>query len=342
MAATSPIAPVPAPSAAPAGRRSGFAGKLGDIALPVILQFIALGRKTGRLTLARRDAYGRALFREGRLVFASSPGQQATFGSVLVERGLISEEELLASLEEQHRSLDDVPLSEILVQRGLVDARRIAGVVEERLGAVLGELLSWEACFFRFDVVENPRSLVDVDGRDFVVERGLAVDSVLVLAASPGVEPGPPTESVPSEDPERSSEVTDTLLGFASSVLRRGALFRVEEDELVGVGRFGDAGDPEGDPLRLARQHPSVCSEVLETCETYRGPLEPSSGNDRLLRGLGGAPPREALVVPLAVSGRISYVFYGDNGPDGNPLGAIEPLLMVLVEAAREMESARA
>jgi hypothetical protein len=164
---------------------------------------------------------------------------------------------------------------------------------------------------------------------------------VLVLAAGAGAEPGAPAGLDRPADPERSSEITDTLLGFASSVLRRGALFKVEEDALIGVGRFGDDREPEGDQLRLPRQQPSVCSEVLETCETYRGPLEPSSGNEQLVRGLGGPPPREALVVPLAVSGRISYVFYGDNGPDGNPLGAIEPLLMVLVEAAREMETAR-
>jgi hypothetical protein len=337
MAATSAIAPLPVSPAASAGRRSGFAGKLGDIALPVILQFIALGRKTGRLTLAQRDAYGRALFRDGRLVFAASPGQRATFGALLVERGFISDEELIAALEEQHRSLDDVPLSEILIRKGLIDPRRFAAVVEERLGSAIGELLSWEACFFRFDVIGDPGQLVDVDGRDFLVERGLAVDSVLVLAAGPGAEPDPPA---PGQT--RRSEITDTLLGFASSVLRRGALMRVEDEALIGIGRFGGEREADPEPLRLSRREPSVLTEVLDTGETYRGPLESCDGNDALLRGLGGEPPREVLLVPLSVSGRIRFVFYGDNGPAGNPLGAIEPLLMVLVEAAREMEAAAA
>ena len=67
-------------------RRSAMSlvGRLEDIELPELIQFLANNRKTGRLTLSRRDGHGVVLMRLGRILYAASNSVRETLGSLLV------------------------------------------------------------------------------------------------------------------------------------------------------------------------------------------------------------------------------------------------------------------
>ncbi len=57
-----------------------------------------------------------------------------------------------------------------------------------------------------------------------------------------------------------------------------------------------------------------------------------------MLRSLGGGWPEEIVVAPLIAGGRVLLVFYGDNLPGQEALGALEELELVLLEAGLAME----
>jgi len=333
--------PHPPGAPTPADGDSGFAGNTSDVALAVVLQLISAGRKTGCLTLARREGYGRLLFREGRIVYASSPTYRTSFGSLLVQRGLATDQELFSALEVQNHRVDDVSLREILVEREVIDARELESVVQERLGSVLADLLSWDTSFFRFDGHEAPETSVDIEGRDFVTKKGLrlAGGTIPPMPRAALRLPDAPIAESPAMD--QRAEILDTLLRFASTIVRRGVLFEVRDDRLTEVRRFeGEVSEtPELPMLELYLAEPSLFTDVVKGGESYRGPLEASQGNDRLLAALGGTRPSEVVAVPMAVEQRVEMVFYGDNGGGGAALGAVEPLLMVLREGVRELSS---
>ncbi len=67
-------------------------GSLKTMPIPELLMWISNCRKTGSLLVKTDDYDERIIFNEGFLVFSSSSDLNRTFGRLLVERGLLSEE----------------------------------------------------------------------------------------------------------------------------------------------------------------------------------------------------------------------------------------------------------
>ena len=62
----------------------------------------------------------------------------------------------------------------------------------------------------------------------------------------------------------------------------------------------------------------------------WLGPLPPLEPNQRLVAGLGGAAPKDCLVLPLALRGKMVCYLYGDNRREsvsGAPLAELRRLL---------------
>ena len=112
-------------------------------------------------------------------------------------------------------------------------------------------------------------------------------------------------------------------------------------EEAHGAGQLGLAG---ADPDELARRvrlplgEPSLVADAVERREPWKGSVPASPANDRLLELLGGARPRQALVVPMILREGVGLVFYGDDVGAGAPLGATEELEWALLEAGLAME----
>ncbi len=141
-------------------------------------------------------------------------------------------------------------------------------------------------------------------------------------------------------------EIALLILRYATRVVNRGALFGVSPDGISGIGQFGIGRDDDQAPkvdrrvqqIHIPGNEPSVFSSVVNTMSTYHGKLEKCPWNNYLVDQLGGIFPTEVVVMPIAVSGAVSAIFYGDNLPGGHPITSIHGLELLMIEAGLAIE----
>ena len=66
-------------------------GNLREASLPDVLQLLAMGKKTGCLSIAQKQSFGNIYFNKGRIAFASVVNRRDRLGDVLVKHGLLTE-----------------------------------------------------------------------------------------------------------------------------------------------------------------------------------------------------------------------------------------------------------
>jgi hypothetical protein len=339
-------------------------GRLEDNELPELLHYISLNKKTGKLSLARRDAHGLIVVRLGRILYAASHSVRETLGNILVCHGLLSEAVLAEALERQHSEPERRKLGRILIEMGKLTEKDITEVLRQQIGLVVLELCRWKAGFFKFESVPiAAEGEIGVETEDFVVSGGVNTDEVLVQAltrldedvsAGAPAEEAAPASAEPAAEPARLNEIakenrspalrgeiTLNLMRNASRVVRRGLLLVVRGDEVQGTVNFGLTDDDRETPVRNIRvplAEASVFSDVIDRRETFRGPLLDLPENRRFVQMIGGANPREVVVVPMLVRESVELIFYGDNLPESAPIGPTEELEMAMTEASLAME----
>jgi len=348
-----------------------FSARLEDLELSSLLHLIALNRNSGRLRLTRRDAHALLVFRQGRIIYAATNSIRETFGSILLLRGLITEQNLADALERQHSMRQYRRLGEILAEMGCVSHEELYEVMKQQTESVIGELITWSTGFFKFEPMEIAAGgEIEVDVKEFLVAEGFDTEEVLLHAATrldesrrdeienapPETAPVPIVPAEPPEAPRALSEVVGdhrpaafggetalALMRYAAQVVSRGVLFFVRSDGIVGIGQFGVGfnGQPASQRIRnltIPLEAPSVLGQVIRSRETYRGPLEKARWNDDLAERLGGGRPSEVVVIPMIVGDAVRILFYGDNQPDGGSIGPIEGVEFLMAEAAANME----
>jgi hypothetical protein len=142
-----------------------------------------------------------------------------------------------------------------------------------------------------------------------------------------------------------ASELGLLVLRFAAEMLGRAVLFVVKGDTAVGLGGFGveEPGGPERRGIRgiaIPLDEPSILVEVVSRRAPVQGPLGPTRRNRELLDQLGGRTPEEAVALPLVAGEKVRLILYGDNLPEGRPLGGIRALEIFLAQAGRALEKA--
>jgi hypothetical protein len=341
-----------------------FAGRLEDNELPELLHYISLNKKTGKLSLTRRDAHGVIVVRLGRILYAASSSVRETFGNILVCHGLITEAVLAEALDKQHAEPEPRKLGQILIEMEKLTEKDLTEVLRQQTGLVVLELCRWRAGYFKFEPVSiAAEGEIGVDAEDFVVAGGVNTEEVLVqaltkldeddsaaAAASEGAAaaPAPPPEperlkeiAKESHSPALRGEITLNLMRSAARLVTRGLLLVVRGDEVQGTVNFGLTEDDRETPVRSIRVplgEPSVFSDVIDRRETYRGPLLDVPENRRFVQMIGGSNPREVVVVPMLVRESVELIFYGDNLSDGKPIGPTEQLELAMTEASLAME----
>ncbi|MBX7223075.1 MAG: DUF4388 domain-containing protein [Blastocatellia bacterium] len=131
-----------------------LAGTLEELPLPDILQIINLGRRTGILTLLTAEGRFTMSFRDG-LVVGATAAQGLPLGQMLVERGLITPQQLSFALDTQ-LSGDWKPLGSILVQQSIVSYDQLEDVARSELEKITRRILQLNKGNFSFQVAEVP------------------------------------------------------------------------------------------------------------------------------------------------------------------------------------------
>jgi hypothetical protein len=352
-------------------------GTLTDLPLADLLHLLETNQLSGRLTVTNDEGHGVVVFRDGRVIYAATNGPRETVGSMLVHRKIITPSTLTEALGRQARSVAERRLGSVLLEMGVVDEETLRGLMHEQVGRVLKDLLQWRRGFVRFEALRVPEGgEIGVDARDLLVEEGLdtervvfdvmsqlasdaddTADRLLLDALVSGRPPEPGSITGRDASLKRimgeirslqfTGEVTLNILRLASGLLGRGAVFLRTADAFEGVGQFGledggaaGSGDRRVRALRIPCDEPSLFYDVAEQRETYVGPLEHRYWNVHLVRGLGGGTPGQVAVVPLLVNDRVRLIFYGDNHPEEGPIGDLERLEVVMLQAGLVIEKA--
>lgn len=149
-------------------------GRLEDLGLADIFQIISLSKRSGILTIIRKEGTGRLVFNKGLLIYGSSDSV-SRLGYVLVKKHLITTEELEKALRTQKSSGMKLPLGAVLEKMGAISKEVLDKELREHLVNVVKDFLSWETGSFHFE-------LGSVPGNDLSLEGGLSLEFLMMEA----------------------------------------------------------------------------------------------------------------------------------------------------------------
>ena len=130
-------------------------GSLAEAGLPDVFQLLALGQKTGCLSVARAGELGSIYFDRGRVAFATIVNRVDKLGERLVRAGEVDEADLRAALAEQ--AADPTRrLGEVLLRRGIVTREAISRHVRAQVEEAVYALFTWREGTFAFEPGATP------------------------------------------------------------------------------------------------------------------------------------------------------------------------------------------
>src|SRR5215510_1037162 len=91
-------------------------GSLKEASLPDVLQLLAMGKKTGCLSVTHRSNFGYIFFEKGRICYASIVNRRDRLGDMLVKSGVISQAQLEAAVGSQSKH-SEKRIGELLVEQ---------------------------------------------------------------------------------------------------------------------------------------------------------------------------------------------------------------------------------
>lgn len=128
-------------------------GRLEDLGLPDIFQIINLSKRSGVLTLIKKDGMGRVVFNQGNVVYASSDNRNR-FGYTLLQKELISRADLERALSYQKLRSSKKPIGTILVEMGAIAEKELEGQLQTHILDVVRDLLTWTTGAFQFQLAK--------------------------------------------------------------------------------------------------------------------------------------------------------------------------------------------
>ncbi len=202
-------------------------GLVEDLPLSDILQFLQVGAKSGALFL-NRPAGDTAVvtFRSGNIVQAVRTDAYQTLGDRLIDKELITVEQLHDSLA-YLAHFPGMRIGDALVDRGIISRKAVEAEVRLQITETIESLMTWTNAEFEFRIGmvslgrEMPNFAVDLVLADGVEPRHLLLEASLLkdnherasAAATNGeaeetktihwFDDGSPSPNVDSEDPEQ-------------------------------------------------------------------------------------------------------------------------------------------
>ena len=137
-------------------------GSLKEASLPDVLQLLAMGKKTGCLSVTHRNDFGYIYFDRGRICYASIVNRRDRLGDMLVKNAVISQAQLDAAVAMQNRRRDK-RLGELLVELGPLTLQQLHDAIHVQIQEAVYFLFTWNQGTFNFEADGVP------DARDHVV-----------------------------------------------------------------------------------------------------------------------------------------------------------------------------
>src|SRR6266566_3364224 len=137
-------------------------GSLKEASLPDVLQLLALGQKTGCLSIADRSNFGYIFFDKGRICYASIVNRRDRLGDILVKHARITDEQLAVAVHKQETARGK-KLGEILVGMSVISQTDLERYMRVQIEESVYYLFTWTQGTFNFEADVRP------DQQDFQV-----------------------------------------------------------------------------------------------------------------------------------------------------------------------------
>lgn len=155
-------------------------GSLQDVSLADICQLLAMGRKTGCLSVTDRSNFGYVYFANGRVIYASLLNRPDRLGELLVRNGVITEEQLSSAMGRQAELRTRGPVGELLLEDGVITSDDLHRFIRVQIEEAVYHLFTWTRGSFHFDLDQKPEEegfyLVDIPAESLLLEGARRVD----------------------------------------------------------------------------------------------------------------------------------------------------------------------
>ncbi|OGT96014.1 MAG: hypothetical protein A3I79_04315, partial [Gemmatimonadetes bacterium RIFCSPLOWO2_02_FULL_71_11] len=149
-------------------------GSLREASLPDVLQLLAMGQKTGCLSVADRSNFGYVFFDRGQITYASIVNRRDRLGDILAKSGLITDEQLQGAIDRQAQQRTK-RLGELLVDMGALLRPDLERYMRVQIEEAVYYLFTWSSGTFSFESDVRP------DEQDFIVR--ISPESLLLEGA---------------------------------------------------------------------------------------------------------------------------------------------------------------
>jgi tetratricopeptide (TPR) repeat protein len=166
-------------------------GSLREASLPDVLQLLAMGKKTGCLSVTHRNSFGSIYFNMGRICYASIVNRRDRLGDMLVTTGVITQAQLQSTVALQDRRRDK-RLGELLVDQKIISLEHLHAAITVQIQEAVYFLFTWTQGTFTFEPDVQP------DQHDYVVS--INPESLLLEGARRVDEWGLIEKKIPSFD----------------------------------------------------------------------------------------------------------------------------------------------
>src|SRR5688572_5752781 len=153
-------------------------GSLQDVALADICQLLAMGMKTGCLSLTDRSNFGYVYFERGRVIYASVLNRPDRLGELLVRNNVITREDLSVAMKAQAHQ-KGLRLGELLVKKGALTDEQLQRYISLQIEEAVYHLFTWNQGSFHFDPDQKPDEgvfLVNISAESMLMEGARRVD----------------------------------------------------------------------------------------------------------------------------------------------------------------------
>jgi tetratricopeptide (TPR) repeat protein len=154
-------------------------GSLADVSLADICQLLAMGRKTGCLTVTDHSNFGYIYFEDGRVSYASVLNRPDRLGELLVQNKVITRDALSGAMEAQAHE-PGKRVGQLLVERKSLTMDELNRFVTIQIEEAVYHLFAWNQGSFHFNPDQRPdeknQLQVSINAESLLLEGARRVD----------------------------------------------------------------------------------------------------------------------------------------------------------------------
>ncbi len=155
-------------------------GSLNRFSVAEVFQLLSFSRKTGTLGLQRQDEVAMVYFNQGNVIYAYTPQQKVPLGELLVEQGILTQNQLAGALAEKEKN-PNRRIGEVFVKFGYVSRSQMEEAVRRQVEELIYRLLHWEVGNFKFYENEFPTEeevLIQISTENLILEGVRRLDEL--------------------------------------------------------------------------------------------------------------------------------------------------------------------